>query len=1302
MPFHAAGESMNGGSAGTRRETCSVVQMAGRVGRPSDTSEGNTGLTQVEGEFFALMEALKAFRAGPLSGDPSDRVLARAVGMSPTTVGDWLRGTRFPQDVAKVLTVVRMVRQTAVARNVSGPSSELAKWPDENRWRVAYQAEAQRRAGMVSEAVQRAQAVSVLARPAGRPLSEVSDPFALEVHRPVQLEDSQAGLPVLPDYVRRDHDVVLSQIVAAAAAGQSGIAVLVGGEATGKTRACWEALAMLRDQHRGWRVWHPVDPSRPDAALRDLATIEPRTVVWLNEAQFYLGIPDSDLGERVAGGIRELLRDPARAPVLVLATMWPQYWKTLTIRPETAADQHAQARELLTSRDIPVPTTFPPADLQGLKEARDPRLAMAAAAAPDGQIIQYLAGAPELLTRYRNAPPAAAALINAAMDARRLGTGIGLPYAFLAEATPGYLTSTEWELLGEDWLEQVLAYTALPCKGIRGPLTRIHPQPTRLRAAGPASLDSDEQLPSGSASIPGMPLYRLADYLDQYGRRHRQNQLPPASFWMAAARHALPGDQAALGTAAHTLGLYHYATQLRKNTDAHTAFENPDVPAGLKDSLGDANVDQRRVRVGEMPPLAEGFSDRPDTARGILDALAPSACVALVPGSEIAEGKQNWLGSGGKTQIAVILAESLWQSRAIDMLVWINASNRASVLSALVQAAAAAGIEPMGTAESVAARFVSWLAETDQPWLVVLDDLQDPVHLDGLWPEGPAGRLLITSSHSTVVASRHRTRVFPVGFFSVREALGCLTERLSVNPAQRQGAIDLIVALGREPLALGQAAAVIANSTLACRDYRDYFARRLQQIEAAAGELPSAASVTWTLSLGQAEMLLPGQSVRLMLVLIALLDGHGIPGMVFDTQSVSVYLGGTAVGFGTPVDSKPAWDALLAIERAGLITISRAEASPRILMSSVVQAAIRLAAPSALRDRAARTAANALLEAWPIDEPHPWTAVALRANAVSLQNAATHILWAEGCHPLLLRAGRSLDSGRLVGPALEYWRELSVHCDNKLPPEHPDALVVAAQVAGAYLAAGYGAEAVTWYRRVLAERSANLAPGHPAVIAARVSLAEALIAAGELADAVTVLRRAVSESEQFRGPGHPDTLAARDELARAYEAAGDVTAAIGLLTQTLAERNHAQGPCGVQTMATRDRLAAAMVADGKIKQAIADYKRVLADREAVLGHDHPDTIATKASLAAAYHASRKMVLAVRLSEQACADSERVLGADHVDTLSRQANLAILYYTVGRVRDARKLLRDTVARSERVLPHGDPLIQTFHQVLVAWK
>jgi len=707
----------------------------------------------------------------------------------------------------------------------------------------------------------------------------------------------------------------------------------------------------------------------------------------------------------------------------------------------------------------------------------------------------------------------------------------------------------------------------------------------------------------------------------------------------------------------------------------------------------------QRFRVGEVPPLAEGYTDRPDTARGIVDALVPGATLALVPGSAFAEGPSNWLGACGKTQIAVIIAESLWRSGGIDALIWISATNRASVLCGYMQAYAAAfGIEPAGTAESVAARLLSWLSATDRRWLVVLDDLQDPTDLDGLWPEGPSGRLLVTGTQSSLTSERRGTQVIPVGFFSVREALNCLTERLSANPAQRQGAIDLIEALGREPLALAQAASVVANSTLACRDYRDYFARRRQQIGVAAGEVPSAAAVTWTLSLGQAESLLPGASVRLMLVLIALLDGHEIPGAVFSTPAVAAYLGSTVTPFSSAVDSKPAWDALLATERAGLISVNRTVTPPTILMNSVLQAAIRLAAPPNVQEPAARTAASALLEVWPAAEPEPWTAASLRLNAASLHNSAADVLWADGCHPLLLRAGRSLDDARLVGPAVEYWRDLSARCDTKLMPGHPDALVVAAHLAAAYLAAGYAGEAVHWYQRVLAERGRELAPGHPAIIAARVNLAKALVMAAEPGDAVAVLQRAVSECEQFRGPRHPDTLSARDELAAAYQAAGDVGTAAGLLSSNLADRERLQGPRDAETMATRDRLAAACLAEGKFKDAITHYKRALSDRERVLGRDHPDTLATTANLSTAYRAAGRMPAAMQLSQRCCADSERVLGPDHADTLARLANLAHLYYAAGRFGDAIALLRETAVRCERVLPPGDPLTHAVQQSL----
>jgi hypothetical protein len=387
---------------------------------------------------------------------------------------------------------------------------------------------------------------ALTARPVGLPLDEISDPFGLEVHRPVEI-DGAAGLPLLPPYIPRGHDAELAEVVRAAAAGASGLAVLVGDSSTGKTRACWEALTSLRHAS-GWRLWHPIAPSRPEALQADLARVGPQTVVWLNEAQEYLGGTD---GERVAAGLRELLRDPARAPVLVMATLWRSHWDELTRRPAGGPDTHAQARELLSGQDVPVPSAFGAAELRAMRSAGDARLD-AAAQAGDGRVAQFLAGAPELLARYRNAPPTARALMDAAIDVRRLGTGEAIPLAFLEAAAPGYLDDSEWEesATADDWLERALAYTVELCKGARGPLTRIRPRPGN----------------SMSATGNGDPAYRLADYLDQYGRRARSGLMVPASFWDAAAGCAanLSGIRS-LAIAAMDRDLLRYAAVFNKS-----------------------------------------------------------------------------------------------------------------------------------------------------------------------------------------------------------------------------------------------------------------------------------------------------------------------------------------------------------------------------------------------------------------------------------------------------------------------------------------------------------------------------------------------------------------------------------------------------------------------------------------------------------------------------------------------------------------------------------------------------------------
>jgi tetratricopeptide (TPR) repeat protein len=710
------------------------------------------------------------------------------------------------------------------------------------------------------------------------------------------------------------------------------------------------------------------------------------------------------------------------------------------------------------------------------------------------------------------------------------------------------------------------------------------------------------------------------------------------------------------------------------------------------------------VRSGAVPVLADGFSARPETAPDLTAALPAGAAVALVPdrvaapdafpGPVAGPDALDWLRSSGKTQLAAGFAESLWQSGAVDLLVWIEATSRASVLSGYAAATAAAtGRDQACSSESVAAQFLSWLEETSRSWLVVLDDLADPADLDGLWPIGPAGRVLVTCADAAAVP--RRMRAVPVGPFSVRESISYLNGRLAADPDKRLGAIELARELDYEPVALAQASLVIASSPLSCGEYLGHFLRRREQLTTGALARIPAAAVTWAFLFGRADQLSPDGSAKMLLALAALLDGHGIPQTVLAAPAAGGFL---PDGGEVPAGRTREGAALTALEQAGLVTVDPRSAPPTVRVSPVLQAALRAAMPRDMPDQAARAAANALLQAWPAQELPGWPGSGLRSCAAALRRITGDLLWEGGCHRVLMRAGDSLDRAELTGPAVDHWRDLVTTGRRLLGGGHPDTLLAGQRLAAAYLAAGRPDDAVPWFQWVIDSLTRKLGPDHPDVIEARRGLAHALVAALRFPAAITVLERVVPDFERACGPGHADTLGARDELAAAYLAAGQHADAITLYRRTLADRERAQGARHPQTMTTRHGLAGSYLASDRAKEAVAAFKRVVADRERVLGPDHLDTLAARNDLGTAYQKTGHPAAAELACEQAWAGFERVLGPRHPDTLRSRAKLAQLYRQLGRYGDARTLLRDTVDRLERVLPEGDPLITELRQNL----
>lgn len=624
-----------------------------------------------------------------------------------------------------------------------------------------------------------------------------------------------------------------------------------------------------------------------------------------------------------------------------------------------------------------------------------------------------------------------------------------------------------------------------------------------------------------------------------------------------------------------------------------------------------------------MPSLADCFSERPDTGYGLVDALGPGETLVLAPPARPAGPADGWQAGTGKTQLAAFVAESLWQSQAVDILVWVAASSADAILISFAQAAAAvAGPEPAGDTRQTAARYLDWLAGCRRPWLVVLDDLADRADLAQLWPKGPAGRVLVTTDNPACLADIRDARQLPVGAFTPREAMSYLMARLARHPDQRIGVADLVEDLAGQPLALAQASAMIRASGQTCREYSEQFARRRAQMRMTTRTEPPATAVTWTLSLEVADRMAPAGLAQQVLAQAALLDYHAIPG--------AVLAGAGRAGDGEAGDGQPGADeaaadtaaALANLERVGLLDTGGRTAQT-VQLSPAVKAAVQQAMPTPMRDQAAAQAAGALLRAWPAQDTDPWLALAFRSCATSLRRAAEVSLWAGGGYPVLFRAGQSLAHAGQAALALDYWRELAATSEGVLGPADPSTLTARTELAGALVTAGRADDAISLYEAVADERAKNQGPDDPDTLQARVSLARALITAGRGGRAMSLFERIVADSDQLAGPEHPDTVSALDGLAAACLAAGRFTEATQLMERTLALRERSGWLTRPETMAARVNLADAYCAAGQPKAAIPHYQRVISLRERVLGPLHPDTIAAREALTAARELARQ-------------------------------------------------------------------------------
>lgn len=723
-----------------------------------------------------------------------------------------------------------------------------------------------------------------------------------------------------------------------------------------------------------------------------------------------------------------------------------------------------------------------------------------------------------------------------------------------------------------------------------------------------------------------------------------------------------------------------------------------DVTGGEHSARGVS--DAGRVVVGSPPLPASAFQAR----EAVLDrATRASGTVVLSqPSARVLAGT----GGVGKTQIAA----GLFASSAADVRAWVPASSRESVLTVYGAAAARLGVVgPDEPSEDAAQSFLEYLAGADSTWMVVLDDVRDPRDLSGLWPAN-GGDVIVTTQRRDAVLSDGGRTVVDVGVFTNGEAVDYL--RMRIRPLSGglpdnvlEEAEDLASDLGRLPLALAQAAAVIIDRGITCTQYRSMFADRSRSLndlfpqDAAPDGYQKTVATTWNLAIEAADSVDPSGIARHLAAVVSVLDPGGTPESVLTGYSVKSLL----TPAGRPeVSAEALRDALRALHRLSVIDHrTGADDARGVMMHALTGRAIRAGHSASSIAELVRAAADGVVEAWPEIEKDRQLAESLRSNTEVLSEINPDALWDDGGlgpHPALFRAGASLRKAGLFEQAVVYFDRLAAQCLERLGPGHPATLAARNNLAGAYHSAGRVSEAIHSSEQNFGDSVRVLGQDDPTTLASGNNLANGYQSAWRLSDAIRLGQQNLGNSVRVHGPDHPNTIISRNNLARSYEMAGQLDEAIRLYERTLADSERVLGSDHPNTLACRSNAAHAYWKAGRLDEAIRLYEPTLADLMRVLGSDHPTTLACRNNTALAYRSIGRLDDAIRLYEQTLTDSVRMLGVDHPDALTSRNNLANAYDMAGRPSEAISLYEQTLVGRVRVLGPNHPYTVATRQSL----
>jgi|HubBroStandDraft_1064217.scaffolds.fasta_scaffold06079_4 tetratricopeptide (TPR) repeat protein len=716
----------------------------------------------------------------------------------------------------------------------------------------------------------------------------------------------------------------------------------------------------------------------------------------------------------------------------------------------------------------------------------------------------------------------------------------------------------------------------------------------------------------------------------------------------------------------------------------------PRAPVGEQEAAPEPRAPAAdQVVVGCIPREPPGFQRR---AGLLADLDADGTGVSVLYATA---GRQG----AGTTQLAAAYARAI-RATSWRLVAWVNAEDAGTLRAGLAVVADALGLPeggpgPHGADPGLAVRH-RLEADGDRS-LLVFDGASDLEILRPFVPTEGNARILITCGEQAAAAVGSlgvQASDVPVDVFTNDEAVAFLAAQTGLSDAA--GAAEVADELGCLPLALAQAAAVIAGKRLEYGAYLDRLRARQRPADQAppAGQ-PYPPGLAESIVLSLEAVLVADQTgvCTGVMELIAVLSAAGVRRDLFHAAGQMGVLAGDGQGAAPAVVDR-ALEEL--VQRSLLISSLDGQT---LLAHPVVRRTVRDELARQERLTAACWAAASVLEARanalvgspdrPAIRDITEQAGALLASAAGAAGDIDEELARFLLRPRFLGLYYLIELGDSVPQAIAVGEALTADLERLLGAGHPDTLNGRNSLAVAYQAAGRVDEAIPLFERTLIGRTRMLGPGHPDTLTAQNNLAAAYQDAGRVGEGILLFELTLAAREQVLGADHDDTLNSRNHLAAAYRDAGRSAEAVPLHEQTLAAREHALGPDHSSTLGARNNLAAAYRDAGRAMEAVPLFEQTLAACERLLGADHPRTLSARHNLANAYRDVGRSAEAIPLHEQTLAACERLLGADHPKTLSARHNLADAYRDVGRAGEAIPLHELTLAARERALGADHP-------------